>query len=79
MSIMTIDLADPKPGDPDSVDTDPVESPCIRLCTLDDDDVCLGCFRSLAEICAWGTASNDQRRQVLIACELRQTASRQRA
>jgi len=42
-----------------------VESPCIRKCTLDDDDICVGCFRSLDEICAWGGASNDQRREVL--------------
>jgi predicted Fe-S protein YdhL (DUF1289 family) len=42
-----------------------VESPCIRKCTLDDDDICVGCFRSLDEICAWGGASNNQRREVL--------------
>ena len=42
-----------------------VESPCIRNCTLDDDDICLGCFRSLDEICAWGGASNEQRREML--------------
>jgi hypothetical protein len=42
-----------------------VESPCIRNCTLDDDDICLGCFRSLDDICAWGDASNEQRREML--------------
>jgi predicted Fe-S protein YdhL (DUF1289 family) len=42
-----------------------VESPCIRNCTLDDDDICVGCFRSLDEICAWGGASNEQRREML--------------
>lgn len=48
--------------------TDPafrVESPCIRKCTLDDDDICVGCFRSIDEICAWGGASNLQRREIL--------------
>ena len=69
MSTMTID--------PDTCG--PVESPCIRLCTLNDQDVCLGCFRSMVEICAWSTASNNERQQVLIACELRRAASRQRA
>jgi predicted Fe-S protein YdhL (DUF1289 family) len=58
---------------------EPVESPCIRLCTLDDQDVCLGCFRSMAEICAWSRASNDERRQIVAASELRRSASRQRA
>ena len=37
-----------------------VESPCVRLCTLGHDNVCVGCFRSLEEICAWGTASADE-------------------
>ena len=49
-------------------DTDsmtPVESPCVRKCTLDDEDICIGCSRSIDEICAWGAASNDQRREVL--------------
>ncbi|HSH29999.1 MAG TPA: DUF1289 domain-containing protein [Thiohalobacter sp.] len=31
--------------------TDPkADSSCIRMCTLDDTDVCLGCGRSLKEI-----------------------------
>lgn len=25
-------------------------SPCVGLCTLDDDDVCIGCGRTLDEI-----------------------------
>lgn len=45
----------------------PVESPCIDLCTLDDDDICVGCFRSIAEICAWGGAAEEQRRLILQA------------
>ena len=28
-------------------------SPCVRKCTLDDDDICVGCFRHIDEICAW--------------------------
>jgi predicted Fe-S protein YdhL (DUF1289 family) len=31
----------------------PVASPCVRLCTLDHDDVCLGCGRTLADITGW--------------------------
>jgi uncharacterized protein len=58
---------------------EPVASPCIRLCTLDDEDVCLGCFRSMAEICAWSRASNDERGQIVVTSELRRNASKQRA
>lgn len=55
-----------------------VESPCIRLCTLDD-DICVGCYRSMAEICAWGSAANHERRQILAATELRRKAQTRRA
>lgn len=43
----------------------PVASPCVRNCCLDDDDICLGCHRSLAEIVAWGGASDQERRAIL--------------
>ncbi|MDJ0776435.1 MAG: DUF1289 domain-containing protein [Gammaproteobacteria bacterium] len=46
-------------------DINPVESPCINICTLDDDDICVGCFRSIDEICAWREASESERRAVL--------------
>jgi len=42
-----------------------VASPCVRTCCLDDDDVCIGCGRALAEIVAWGTAGDDERRAIL--------------
>jgi predicted Fe-S protein YdhL (DUF1289 family) len=48
-----------------------VKSPCIRHCTLDDSDVCLGCFRNIDEICAWGSANNEQREQILLKAESR--------
>jgi hypothetical protein len=63
----------------DTAVQDVVESPCIRLCTLDDDDICVGCYRSMAEICAWGDAVNAQRRQILATAELRRKAHPRRA
>jgi len=45
------------------VDTE-APSPCVRNCCLDDDDTCLGCFRSLAEIKEWAIA--DARRRLVI-------------
>lgn len=30
-----------------------VISPCVRLCTLDEADVCVGCGRTLADITSW--------------------------
>ncbi|HUL81495.1 MAG TPA: DUF1289 domain-containing protein [Gammaproteobacteria bacterium] len=42
-----------------------IASPCVRTCCLDDDDVCIGCGRALAEIVAWGTADDRERRAIL--------------
>jgi predicted Fe-S protein YdhL (DUF1289 family) len=39
----------------------PVLSPCVRLCTLNDADVCLGCGRALADITAWMGMSAEQK------------------
>ena len=42
-----------------------IASPCVRNCCLNDDNICLGCFRSLEEICAWAQADTQTRKQVL--------------
>ncbi|WP_108501821.1 DUF1289 domain-containing protein [Paracoccus indicus] len=42
------------------------ESPCIRICQIDpDQDLCIGCFRTLAEIAAWGSMSPAARKAVM--------------
>ncbi|MCF2906875.1 DUF1289 domain-containing protein [Pseudoalteromonas sp. DL2-H2.2] len=48
-----------------------VPSPCIRHCCLDDNDICVGCYRTLNEIMNWQSSSNEQKRIVLQACEKR--------
>lgn len=48
-----------------AVDENYVPSPCVRLCTLDDRDVCVGCYRTLEEIKCWGGMDADGRRAVL--------------
>lgn len=42
-----------------------VRSPCISVCVLDDEDICMGCYRSAAEITDWVMMSNDEKREVL--------------
>ncbi len=43
-----------------------VTSPCINVCTLDPaTHVCLGCFRTIGEIAAWGAASNAERAAIV--------------
>jgi uncharacterized protein len=51
--------------------SDSPASPCVRNCCLDDDNVCLGCGRSLDEIVAWSAAPDAQKRAILERCRLR--------
>ncbi|MBE1301453.1 MAG: DUF1289 domain-containing protein [Alteromonadaceae bacterium] len=48
-----------------------IASPCIRHCCLDNEDVCLGCYRTLEEIVEWGTAPQSRQRVILQNCEQR--------
>ncbi len=40
-------------GRPPRTFDDTVPSPCVAICTLDEDDVCIGCFRHADEIREW--------------------------
>ena len=52
-------------------DRDTVPSPCVRNCCLDDADVCMGCYRTVREICDWHSASDDRKREILKQCDER--------
>ena len=47
--------------------SNPPESPCISICSLDQNDVCEGCFRTGNEIIDWFTADDDRKREILEA------------
>jgi hypothetical protein len=44
---------------------DRVRSPCVSICALDNDDICVGCHRSGDEITQWSRLTNEERRDVL--------------
>ncbi|MCG7374371.1 DUF1289 domain-containing protein [Pseudomonas luteola] len=46
-------------------------SPCVRRCCLDGHDICLGCGRTLDEILAWGEASAEARRAIILTAQAR--------
>lgn len=52
-----------------------VKSPCVNLCSLNDDDVCIGCYRTGQEISRWGRLTPQQQRAVLIKVRKREKAS----
>jgi len=48
-----------------------VDSPCVRNCCLDEDDICVGCFRHVDEIVAWRSYSSQEKQQVITLCQQR--------
>jgi predicted Fe-S protein YdhL (DUF1289 family) len=50
------------------------QSPCIKICELDDDDICLGCYRSASEIGDWWQADPAQQQEILANARQRQQA-----
>lgn len=54
---------------------DEPRSPCISVCVLDDDDICMGCYRSAGEITDWFMATDEQKREVLRQASERMQAS----
>jgi len=51
-----------------------VQFPCVRNCCLNDDDICLGCFRTLEEITQWGEAKKHERNIILSYAQQRRFA-----
>ena len=43
-------------------------SPCISICRLNDEDICVGCYRSSEEIKNWIYLDDDQRQRIIDEC-----------
>ncbi|MET0378438.1 MAG: DUF1289 domain-containing protein [Spongiibacteraceae bacterium] len=48
-----------------------VKSPCISVCALNDDGICIGCWRSVDEIAAWSELDNEHKREVVRSAQQR--------
>ena len=53
--------------------TQPVKSPCIEVCSLNNEDVCIGCYRKANEIIEWFSAPNERKREILAAIDQRRS------
>ena len=42
----------------------PIPSPCVGVCALDENDLCIACQRSGIEIAEWGVYSNAEKKAV---------------
>lgn len=50
-------------------------SPCVSVCALDGNDLCIGCLRTGEEIAQWGAMNNQQKSSVLKRVADREAAS----
>ncbi|PPC90642.1 MAG: DUF1289 domain-containing protein [Methylobacter sp.] len=48
-----------------------IDSPCVRNCCLDQNDTCLGCFRTLKEITQWSQVDNNGKEKILGLARMR--------
>lgn len=48
-----------------------VESPCVRNCCLNNEDICVGCFRHIDEIVGWRAMSVEKQQNILNLCQQR--------
>jgi predicted Fe-S protein YdhL (DUF1289 family) len=51
------------------------QSPCISVCSLDDQEICQGCFRSASEIADWLMVGTGEKREILARAEERRDAT----
>ena len=53
-----------------------IASPCNKVCVVDPERrQCIGCWRTLAEIAAWGSMTDEEQRAVLNQLEQRRNNS----
>lgn len=45
-------------------------SPCVRNCCLDENDICVGCFRTLSEILNWRELSVSEQKKIMERSQL---------
>jgi predicted Fe-S protein YdhL (DUF1289 family) len=46
----------------------PIATPCRKVCVVDGESgLCVGCFRTLAEVASWGSLTDDERAEVMAA------------
>jgi uncharacterized protein len=57
------------------MNSSPAPSPCVNICVMDEaTGWCTGCFRTIDEIVAWGTARNIDKWSILESLEAREVA-----
>ena len=50
-----------------------VKSPCINICKLDENKICIGCYRTIDEIAHWTKYTDEEKIQIKRIIEKRKT------
>lgn len=48
-----------------------IHKPCIRRCSLNEEEICLGCFRTFDDMLRWNKASIEEKQEMLNLAEQR--------
>ena len=46
-------------------------SPCVSICSLDENDICYGCYRSVDEITAWARMTAAEQHETIARAKAR--------
>ncbi len=54
------------------MDHPPIATPCISVCVVDGESgLCMGCYRTLAEVAGWSALTDEGREAVMAGLALR--------
>ncbi|MBJ7554257.1 DUF1289 domain-containing protein [Marinomonas spartinae] len=53
-----------------------VKSPCVNICLLNEEDICVGCYRSGREISLWGSMNKASQLAVMKKVREREAKSK---
>lgn len=49
-----------------------INRPCVRKCSLNEEDICLGCFRTFNDMLVWNKASEKEKEEMLKKAQQRE-------
>ena len=53
------------------IESEAIRSPCVAICALDENDICVGCYRSGSEITDWFMADAQGKLDIVAAAARR--------
>lgn len=48
-----------------------INKPCIKQCCLNEEEICLGCFRTFNDMCLWNKSSIEEKKEMMQRAERR--------